>query len=271
MKILILVAVIFLLNACTTDTHSNNEGFYTWIDASGNVRTEQRKAKSDKATVKGPEAKEPETESKNQFDPADFTPSEQVDKQLQGDKLFTWVEDGRQIVSEPSQDQLTESDQAQDSNAKLDIRSSHSGLIDTTPLKKGKIYQYSGIFEREIDLSEYYSYSDVLERDYLLIDLFELNASNLNIRTFAKEQAIAFPHFIQLDKELSIVSESEVNWSGYNHESWSSYGYLTGQLRLTPNTAFLLVMTRTDAGAMEVDGELIRLVDLGSLEIAINE
>lgn len=257
------------LFGCASNQQGRDDGFYTWVDANGVVRTQERLSTPLKAaeTTDDVNKQKPET---NDFNPSDFTPADQIDDQLEGQKLYAWMENGRQQIAEEIP-QNTKKDAQNKAKSKLNISASQSGVKDISPLKTGKIWQYSDIFEREIDLAQYYSFNDRLQRDYLMIDLFELDVTKLSIKTFAKDQSLAYPHFIQLDKQLNRISEKEVNWSGYNHENWASYGHLVGELSIHPDTAFLLILTRVNAGIMEVDGKLIKLVDLGSIEIATNE
>ncbi|EAT10834.1 hypothetical protein HF888_08235 [Bermanella marisrubri] len=266
MKTIILVLIFVACTGCASNNQGREDGFYTWVDSSGVVRTQERKPQSNAKASKPAKI----NKRSNDFDPNDFTPSDQIDDRLDGQKLYSWMENGRQQISEEAP-QSANSESINSQEPKLKFSISRSRLSDSSPLKQGKIWQHPDVLGREIRLSQYYSYSDRLQRDYLLIDLYNLTARNLTIRTFAKDQALAFPHFIQLDNKLNIISEQEINWEGYNHESWSTYGYLKGSLQLAPQIAFLLVMTRTDAGAMEVDGKLIKLVDLGSIEISSND
>jgi PBP1b-binding outer membrane lipoprotein LpoB len=99
MRLFTLLVICMLLSGCQS-TQQGDSDFYTWVDETGQVRTVQKQKVNTEAVLQEPINK---SQKRADFNPIDFTPSEDVEKKLNNDRLFAWQDaSGAQVVREES-------------------------------------------------------------------------------------------------------------------------------------------------------------------------
>ncbi|WP_396586594.1 hypothetical protein [Bermanella sp. R86510] len=267
MRYLFIVVIYLLVVGCATSEQNSEQGFYTWVDASGQVRTTPRAKKTEAEVSDSNEEKESiannSSKALNEIDASEYTPAEDMDKKLKGERLYAWTEDGRQQISEQA---APTPDEMQDSGAKPLSLPVSQQILKSDNYKKNKIHQWSQVAQSEFKLKDYYQYNESTKKDVLIIDIFEAQPLGVvQIVSFDHNGSLAYPALTQLDSSFQVLPQTGIEWLGYSHETWSQYGRLTGRFTVHPKASFLLLSTQSQSGLLEVGEKIVKLVDLGSI------
>ena len=234
---------------------SKEDGFYTWVDERGQVRT----VKTPSAKNKGSE-KSSFSNKKNGFDPSEFETEEQVEARLKDSKMFAWQENGQQTIIETS---MTGKPIASDEPA---VKLTANTMGSYSSFRRGEYISWQDITGKEVSLEQFFSYNEELGRDFILIDLEGvLSPSEISLKSYIQKSSISVPQMVFLSESFTGVSEDIIPFEYYYPESWHSYGYMSGSLIIPLHAQYLLIYTSTLTEALQLDNQVIKLTNLGKI------
>jgi len=278
MKVFAYFSILFLA-ACTTSDNKDG-GFYTWVDAYGQVHTEKREdSKQEEALLsedsvivnRGLEGnvvsdqikKQPSQDTNQSFNPAEFTSSEIIDDQLTPKRLYNWQDQGASISREVG----AEGDPEDQPVSFIEIEKASAGS-NYEHLASSEITLWDDVKGLELKLSRSYSYSDKLKQDYLLIELpsvFEAGA--VIFKSYIKSNRLALPNLVFLNERFDMLSGMSLPFSHHVSETWSSHGFMQGVIKPPVEAQYILMLSNPNPGVLELGDKKVRLIDLGSIMI----
>lgn len=255
MKNCSLVLLCLFLSACLSNP-SKEDGFYTWVDERGQVRTVKTPATSrDEDKLKNKN-----TKKDNNFKPGEFETEEQVQARLKDSKLFVWEENGQQKIIETSLKENSNSPQ----EPSIKLNTAPSGSYAS--FRIGEYLPWQEIIGKEISLEQVFGFNAELQRDFVLIDLTDIpDSTNLALKSYIRADTISVPQMVFLSDEFSNVSDDLIPFEYYFPESWHSYGYMSGKLSVPSGAQYLLIYTSTLTEALQLDDKVIKLTNLGKI------
>lgn len=255
MRYLFITLTFFNLAACQNMQQGDTD-FYTWVDETGQIRTIKKQptaVNKDQITISSDDA----NQADNSFDPNDFTPSQDIEKKLNNEKLYAWQEpSGAQIIREEA---ITQQDSDSTSIAPVSTLSKSFKVF-----REGAQITFDDIDGISISLDRYYKYSDVAETDYALIE-FLSPVERIDVKSFIRNDTVAMPRIIPLTKGFNQNFSFDNPFEFREVESWYGYGYVYGVLAVPPGTRYLLLLPNPQSGVFEAEGKLIKQSNLGSL------
>lgn len=255
MRYLFIILTFLHLAACQNMQQGDTD-FYTWVDETGQIRTIK---KQPAAAKKEQVATSPDNlnQGDNSFDPNDFTPSQEVDKKLNNEKLYAWQEpSGAQIVRQESI--------SQQEPKPVSIAPESTLSKSFRVFREGTQVSFDDIDGISISLARYYQYSDAAETDYALLE-FLSPIERIDIKSFIKNDTVAMPRIIPLTKSFNQNFSFDNPFEFREEESWHGYGFVYGVLDIPPDTKYLLLLPNPQSGVFEAEGKLIKQSNLGSL------
>lgn len=275
MRLLLLLPLI--LSACSNLTpHKSGDNFYTWVDERGVVHTlkkpESKEAalnpsptKRTKSFVEKKALKDSDQIDANparaalEFNSADFISSDDVDRKIAGDKLFTWDEDGRQIIAEIPLSKNTVDNAV--ANTTLAFIESQKEF------REGKEILLSQIISREIKLSNYFNSTEGSKKDYILIELDGPDLQTLKFNSFVRNQRVAMPAITILQHDYLATAQNTAVFSSYKSETWSSYGVFSGVVSIPQSAKYILLTPNPIVGVIETEDGDITINDFGIIQL----
>ncbi len=271
MKNIFITYAAFTLIACSPIHTESGDQFYTWVDASGQIRTTQRPSKNSQKNPSAPATQDSAVTSneasneqtKTKFDTSSYRSSEVIDKQLGETKLFSWQQDGRIINEERTIDKIK--------NTK---NPSQAALIPTTPslatdynsLLEQTVFIWSQLKGRELDLFKTYTFNKELNIDSILIEIEQATTGKAIIfSSYVQHKKIALPNVIFLDDRLRAISAAVTPFSHFIEESWSSLAYMQGVIEVIKDARYMLLLPSEDTGLIELDGTKVKMSDQGHI------
>lgn len=259
MRYLLLIAISLALAACQNMQQGESD-FYTWVDETGQIRTIKKPTKdlvsaADAEVISS--SSTTETQAPVDFDPSQFTPSEEIDKKINHERLYAWQEaDGTQIVREESR---PEQAPEQTTEAVHGIQSKSFRIF-----REGKQVLFEDVNGVSIDLSRYYQFNTKAETDYALIELIS-PIKRIAVKSFIKNDTVAMPQIIPLTRQFEQRFSFDNPFTNREVESWYGYGYVHGLLNIPEQTQYLLLLPNPQYGVIETQDKLIKKSNLGSL------
>jgi hypothetical protein len=291
---LTLSVLLFSLVACANYSGQDQNGeFYTWVDERGQLRTEQRKSKPQNPSAPPTEEK---TEANKQnkplsqlanapdevataiksipkykampinihIDTADFTPATEVDNKLRGKKLFSWNQDGQQMIQEL--DLVSDSD-SEKSKVLSSINPSFEYTRDLRIFREAKEIFLSDIISTVIRLEDRYILNEESNSDYILVEL-DTPLKKLSLKAFITSGKVSLPAITFLNKSY-IGGEQIVDaFSELTPESWSSYGNISGSVNVPADALYLLLQPSPLSGVVETGDQNVTVGNLGKILIS---
>jgi len=257
MKNLLLLPLVLSLVACLSNP-SKEDGFYTWVDERGQVRT----VKAPASTKNNP--KKSTQKKSNDFNLGEFETEEQVQARLNDSKLFAWQEDGQQRVVETS----VSNESNEITEAKVALNATSSGSYAS--FRTGDYLPWDKVIGNEVNLRQIYNFNEKLERDFVLVDLTDIpKNSRLGLKSYIKADSISVPQMVFLSEGFDNVSDDVIPFEYYFPESWHSYGYMSGSLNIPGDAQYLLIYTSTLTEALQLDEKIIKLTNLGRISFEL--
>jgi len=268
------VALLICTSACSTNEANSSGDFYTWVDERGQLRTVKKsnltpKDKSQKSdSLRNTDKPRKDSKitqegiSKNQFNEADFTPSEDVDKKLRGERFYAW-NDGGKLQSQTVLPPLKEEEET-------NVPAITFKATSYRQFREGNEVLISELLGRQIKLQDVYLYSKIAKSDYLLLELDlsqEEVVGQLRISSFVHKEKVALPNVVFLDDEFNSVSPRYLPFNDFEPETWSTYAKFKGDMRIPQKALYLLITPNQEAGVAEVGEAVIKMIDLGVLLI----
>jgi hypothetical protein len=295
-----LSVLLFSLVACANYSGQDQNGeFYTWVDERGQLRTEQRKSKPQNPSAPPTEEK---TEANKQnkplsqlanapdevataiksipkykampinidIDTADFTPATEVDNKLRGKKLFSWNQDGQQMIQEldlvPDTDTDTDTN-TEKSKVLSSINTSFEYTRDLRIFREAKEIFLSDIISTVIRLEDRYILNEESNSDYILVEL-DTPLKKLSLKAFITSGKVSLPAITFLNKSY-IGGEQIVDaFSELTPESWSSYGNISGSVNVPADALYLLLQPSPLSGVVETGDQNVTVGNLGKILIS---
>lgn len=258
MKFLFSISLITLLSGCAANQGGNGD-FYTWVDANGQLHTVKKAASP---TQSKKESSPREKSSQTDFDASDFTPSTEMDKRLQGGRLYAWNDGQGQRVVE----QIPGVDYEPIVEVKGPSPKPFKS-ISFREYREGKEISLSDHYNRVISLERFYSYNDKTKKDYILFEVDFDHGNEIEFKSFISKSKVALPTVVFLNSDYESVSAQLLPFNDYSEETWSSYAHLHGRM-YWPNDAVYLLLTPTDeVGVVEIEDQVIKMLDLGQILI----
>lgn len=278
MKVFAYFSILFLA-ACTTSDNKDG-GFYTWVDAYGQVHTEKREGSIQEEAPLSEDSvivnsglegnvvsdqikKQPAQDTNQSFNPAEFTSSEIIDDQLTPKRLYNWQDQGASISREVG----AEGEPEDQSVSFIEIEKASVGS-NYEYLASSEITSWDDVKGLELKLSRSYSYSDKLKQDYLLVELppaFEAEA--MIFKSYIKSNRLALPNLVFLNERFDMVSGMSLPFSHHVLETWSSHGFMQGVIKPPVEAQYILMLSNPNPGVLELGNKKVRLIDLGSIMI----
>lgn len=281
MKILTYASILFLF-ACA-NSNNGGGGFYTWVDAYGQVHTEKRegekKEEKDKALVSDNSSSQVKAVLQENplpkntadpvigeaFNPAEFTSSEIIDDQLIPKRLYNWQDQGASI----SQEVATEGEQEEQVIDFIEVDEATTAS-SYEYLAGSEIALWEEVKGLELKLSRVYLYSDRLKQDYLLIELpFTFSAKAMIFKSYIKNSRLALPNLVFLNERFELLSNLSLPFSHHVPESWSSHGFMQGVVEPPVRAQYILMLSNPNPGVIELGDKKVKLIDLGSIMIDV--
>lgn len=253
MRIIICFFMLGFLLGCQSAPQGDSE-FYTWVDETGQIRTIKKPepSKTSNGQATGSNARK-----NNSFDSADFTPSEDVDKKLNNEKLFAWQDtSGAQVVVEEGVTPSIEIDHS--------VSAQKVAARDFRVFRLGTQIELDQINGVSINLERYYQFNPKAGTDFLLIEFLE-PVVQLEVKSFIHNDTVAIPRIIPLTSNFTQKDAFESPFKYRESETWYRYGFLYGTLNMPQDTRYLLLLPSPESGAFEIDGRIIKQSNLGSL------
>ena len=275
MKQITFIFSLFILGCSTAGNQDG--GFYTWVDASGNVHTERRNEKNEPVAVEDEtlekklegEYQSPETMAKavtqvdSDFNPDDFKSSDEVDRQLLPKRLYSWQDQGTQITQELSSAGTEFSDDKL--RAEVDINLLE-GSLNYEYLAQDKIQYFNEVKSKELKLENIYLFNKQLGKDYILIELpLEDGAEKVIFKSFIKNNKIALPNLVFLSDRFDAISFPALPFSHHIEETWSAHGFMQGMVEIPSKASYILLLSNPSSGVLELGGKNVKAVNLGSI------
>jgi len=258
--------------ACAPMKNQSSEQFYTWVDASGQIRTTQKPLPNKKKPPKKQTPRTPNSVStvanansleEDSFDTSGYRSSTEFDKHLSDTKMFSWQENGR-IINQESQMPVTAPKEAPQIALMLPrstIESDdYSALIDQL------LFNWEDFNGVEVDLFRAYVFNGELNTDSILIELdrgAEVRA--IIFKSYVKRSKMALPNVLFLSERFDTLSFPTVPFSHFINESWSSYAHMQGVLAIPKDARYMVILPNPEPGVLELDGRQIQLSDRGSI------
>lgn len=268
----------YLLSACSTSGSGHSE-FYTWVDETGQLRTERVESEevtSDQNTDSASPNTASEGEQKNssvsEINPADYMPADQMDRKLRDARLFAWQDEtGKQSVSEVDRSELKDSP---DETFGVEVEATGiKGRRFTQDcceqLASSDKYLLNDLAGRELKLSDYYTYQESLQSDALIFDFADFEVEDIRIKTFIKKDKLALPDILLLDERFQLKRVLTTPFSHFVEESWASYGYMQGRIpnAQLENIDYLVILPSQQVGVLELGEKKAKITDLGSIMV----
>jgi len=255
--------------------NQSSEQFYTWVDASGQIRTTQKPSSNKKKPGQKPTPQIPQTlnsessviagnnSEADSFDTSGYRSSTEVDKHLSDTKMFSWQENGRIINQEP-QVPVKQSKGASKialEQPKLTIESDdYSALIDQL------LFNWEDFNGVEVDLFRAYVFNDELNTDSILIELGrDKEVRAIIFKSYVKRSKMALPNVLFLSERFDSLSFPTVPFSHFINESWSSFAHMQGVLAIPKNARYMVILPNPEPGVIELGGKQIQLSDRGNI------
>lgn len=259
MHYFLLSSVVLLMVGCQGMSGSGD--FYTWVDETGQIRTikrnsnqEPRKQSENKGTQQNRRASD--------FDPDDFTPSDQIDKKLSNQKLYAWQEaDGRQVVAETQNSPSAEFEPLGGVLQKIKP-------VRHIEYREGQQYLLSDINGKALDLARYYRFNQTTQTDYLLVE-FDVPVSKIELKSFAQHNAIALPQLLPLDESFKQDFLYESTFNQFQGETWLQYGHAQADLLIPVGVKYLLIHPSERVGMLKLGEKSFKISNLGQISIRI--
>lgn len=274
-KIVFSISIVMLIG-CSSAANKGG-GFYTWVDASGNIHTESREAKgsankeevsaSSEGDVKENQTPvivvEPVSQDSNAFNPADFKSSELVDAQLAPKRLYSWQDQGAQITQE-----FSSLEGGDESSERILETKSNRGNSSYEHLAQDRIFYFYQIMAKELKLEEIYLFNKKINNDYLLIEMpTENKVKGVLFKSFIKNNKIALPNVVFLSDRYDAISLPALPFSNHVGETWSAHGYMQGVVEIPSSASYMLILANPNSGVLQLGGDNVKAVDLGSIFI----
>jgi len=258
---------------------SEHSEFYTWVDESGQLRTERveqansnDKTPSDGAVSADQNDVQPQSEvssSSRAFDPADFTSSDEVDARLRDARLFAWQdESGKQNVTQMEKIETSQGDESLGQGMKMPLTAKRRfGATCCEKLASFERYLWGDLAGREIKFAEYFSYADGLSSDALMLDLADFERAGIRLKSFVKQGKMALPDVLLLNERFQLIDILATPFTHYVEESWASYGFMQGvvtedQLR---DAEYIVLIPSEQVGILELGEQAAKITNLGSV------
>lgn len=256
------------LVACTNiEKQKGSENFYTWVDERGMLHTQKRSPKTTAKTELNTLNSEHTNEAASASSPAtkDFTiikseylKSEDLDKKLAGNRLFSWDENGRQVIAE-----------LEVNNKDLITQVNYDNRFKTTlkEYREGKEVLLSEIYSKELKLENFYTTNKRNNSDYLLVELDVSGVEYLVINSYVEGNKVALPSINILNADYQSTKKSTEAFNSYSDETWSTYGRFSGTLGISDQAKYILIRPNPKLGVIETNDGEITLMDLGVIQI----
>jgi hypothetical protein len=285
---LALLALLFSMVACTNHSSQNEKGeFYTWVDERGQLRTEQSSPKSQKHTAPSSEVNSEANKQKKPLDKlanasdqvaltiksipsqvtmdintADFTPATEVDNRIRGKKLFSWNQDGHQMVQE-----LDLESEHEQSEVLPSINSPFEYTRGLRIFREAKEIFLSDIISTVISLEDRYILNEESNTDYILVEL-DIPLKKLSLKSFIANGKVSLPTITFLSKSYMGGEQLVDVFSELTPESWSSYGNISGSVDVPADALYLLLQPSPLSGVVETGDENVTIGNLGKILIS---
>ena len=254
MKKYTLPTLCLFLTACLSNP-SKEDGFYTWVDERGQVRTVKTPTTKNKSKPQSLPI-----EGRNDFNPSEYETEEQVEARLKDSKMFAWQENGQQTIIE------TSSKTAVTPLLQPSLKLSAETTGSYASFRRGEYVSWQEITGKEVSLEQLFTFNDELQRDFILIDLEGVaSSSGILLKSYIQNATISVPQMVFLSESFTGVSEDVIPFEYYFPESWHSYGYMSGSLNIPDNARFLLIYTSTLTEALQLDDQIVKLTNLGKI------
>jgi hypothetical protein len=269
MKSIVIAFAAFTLIGCSSIPAESGDQFYTWVDASGQIRTTKRPSENNKNTPSMPstpeltEGKDTDNSEpeKQAFDTSYYRSSEDVDKQLDKVTTFSWQENGRGVTEER---RLYKDENIPPVDQTVAIPIAPLQSRDYSSLLNQTIFMSSKLAGRELDLFKTYTFSKQLNIDTILMEVEQSTyIQSMIFSSYVKHGKIALPNIIFLDERLNPVSSAIAPFTHFTEESWSSLAYMQGVIEIPRDTIYMLMLPSSDAGLIELGERTVKMSDQG--------
>jgi len=269
MKPILALIALATTVACAPMKNQSSEQFYTWVDASGQIRTTQKPQPNKKKTspqqfeqtqnnrspVNGSEAES--------FDTSGYRASEEIDKHLSDTKMFSWQENGRIINQET---QLAVKDPKETSHLTLALPELKIESDDYSDLMDQLLFKWEDVNGVEVDLFRAYVYNEELNTDSISIELArDTDVQSIIFKSYVKHSKMALPNILFLSERFDSLSFPVAPFSHFINESWSSYAHMQGVLVIPKNARYMVILPNPESGVLELGGKKIQLSDRGNI------
>ncbi len=274
--------MVLSLCSCATSPKDGSGDFYTWIDDRGQLQTlkrDQNKSEARASNTRPTEGKNnvsavtPNGVAQN-FNPDDFTSSEQIDEKLKETRLFAWQDDSGQRIEEVDKADLMSTE---DLGEKVDAPQSfkmQTILPENCCLKFAEFqrHKWSDIKDKEMSLEDLYIHIDEYEQDVIVIELDEPIEHSIRILSFIRSGKIALPDVAILGERYNVLNSISSPYSHYVEESWASYGYLQGRLEaaIFKGGYYLVLTPSPQLGILEFEQKRIKISNFGSIMVRLD-
>ena len=269
MPFLLLILAI-VLSGCSS-TSSSQGDFYTWVDERGQIHTIKTKKEVKTVIAKPVAVTEKETNKPNEqpkmdkvtFNTSDFISSEEVDKKLSGQKLYSWDQDGRQVIAEINTSSIKKEIQIDTES----ILKAGDFSISLLGFREGKVELLSDLLSKQLVLENVYITQEKSRKDYVLIELDIASIQSLKVKSFVDDKKVALPIFNLLDAEFNASPNINNAFNNYIEETWASFGFFEGNLDVPLDARYILIRPNPMPAVVETADGDITLIDLGSIQI----
>ncbi len=260
---------------------SEHSEFYTWVDESGQLRTERiDEAGSAKSISNTAEAgatdsaanqASSQTSSQNAqaFDPSDFTSSDDVDARLRDARLFAWQDEtGKQSVTQLEKpEQKPENDEQGVGLSMPQTAKRRFGSDCCNKLAGFERFLWSDLAGRELKLNTYYAFEKSLNSDALMLDLADFEGGQIRLKTFIRKGKMALPDVLLLNERFQLVDVLATPFTHFVEESWASYGYMQGIIRADQleKIEHIVLIPSEQIGVLELGQQTAKITNLGSI------
>jgi|GEM_PF-1799995 len=272
MKLIFTFLALATTVACAPMKSQSSEQFYTWVDASGQIRTTQKplavkKKPKPKQSIQVQNPKPPLTADKSleekTFDTSGYRSSTEIDKQLSDTKMFSWQENGRVINQETQVTPVNSKEPSQMAMARPELivePDDYSALIDQL------LFSWEDFQGVELDLFRAYLFNDELKTDSILVELARgAEVQAIIFKSYVKSSKMALPNVLFLSERFESLSFPSVPFSHFIDESWSNYAHMQGVLAVPKSAHYMLILPSPESGALELGGKQIQLSDRGNI------
>jgi hypothetical protein len=271
MKSIVIACAALALIGCSSIPAESGDQFYTWVDASGQIRTTKRPSENNKNTpsvpstpalIEGKDTDNGESE-KRAFDTSSYRSSEDVDKQLDKVTTFSWQENGRGVTEER---RLYKDENIPPVDQTVAIPIAPLQSRDFSSLLSQTIFMSSELADRELNLFKTYTFSKQLNIDTILMEVEQSTSiQSMIFSSYVKHGKIALPKIIFLDERLNAVSSPIAPFTHFIEESWNSLAYMQGVIEIPRDTIYMLILPSSDAGLIELGERTVKMSDQGHI------